>query len=130
MGFFQRKPPEPPPPKTHIARGTQLQGDLECKDEMTMEGALEGSIRCHGRILMNPSARFSGNLISDSLRCEGSGEGFVDVEGTASFGPTASWSGEFKTGTLHVEKGACLEGTFRPSTQPAAKPSRQQSPTK
>jgi cytoskeletal protein CcmA (bactofilin family) len=119
LGFFNRKPPEPPPPKTYFAKGTKLKGDLECRDEMTLAGALEGSIRSQGRVILDPSAHFSGTLNSESLQCQGAGEGFLEVEGTASFGAGSSWSGEFKAGALHIEKGAQLGGTFRPRGAPS-----------
>lgn len=114
MGFFSRKPPEPPPPKTRIAPGTSLAGDLESKDTIVFEGSLEGSITCKAALLFGAGGRIRGVVRTDSLDCEGSGEGSVFTDGTARFGPSSSWQGEFSPGALKVEKGARLVGTFKP----------------
>jgi cytoskeletal protein CcmA (bactofilin family) len=121
LGFFSRKPTEPPPPKTRVAPGTHLQGDLESKEDLTLDGNLEGNLLCHGEAVLGKAARLSGQLRSESLRCDGAGSGLVQVSGTARFGSTSSWEGEFKVGTLRVDPGARLSGKFVP---PAASEGR------
>lgn len=114
MGLFSRKPPEPPQPKTRITRGTHIQGDAESKQDFTLEGTFEGSLRCGSEVRLGSSGTFSGELRAESLRCAGSGEGLAQVRGVARFEAGASWDGTFRTGLLSVEKGAQLRGTFVP----------------
>lgn len=114
MGFFSKKPVEPPPPKTRITRGTELEGDLESKDSIVFEGTLDGTLTCKADVAFAQTGKIRGTLRVQTLDCAGSGEGTLFAESAARFQSTAAWRGEFGVRSLRVEKGARLEGTFKP----------------
>ncbi len=115
MGFFNRAP-APPPPRTVIGPKTTLKGALSSRQDIEVQGAVEGPLRCKATVIVVAGGHVQGELDCVTLSCEGSASGKADVSGLSRFGETATWDGDLSTARLSVSEGARLTGTIRALT--------------
>lgn len=101
-------------------------GDIESEGDVTLHTYMEGNITsanlnildCEfkgdcavsGRVQINSTSRFAGNIHAGDLICAGVIEGNSEISGNSMFDTTADVQGDIITGTMTMERGASISG--------------------
>ena len=101
-------------------------GDIESEGDVTLHTYMEGNISsvnlnildCEfkgdctvsGRVQINSTSRFTGNIHANDLICSGVIEGNSEISGNSMFDTTADVQGDIITGTMTMERGASISG--------------------
>lgn len=91
-----------------IAKGTKIVGDLISEGDFRVDGAIEGSIKTTGKIVVGRSGSIIGALYGGDAYFEGVFSGKLILSGTLTLKSTAKIEGEVEVGKLAVEPGAAF----------------------
>ena len=98
---------------TSIAAGTRLEGDLIAEGPIRIEGALSGSIKTQGKLIVGNSGTVEGEVVCKSADVSGSIKGKLTTAELLNVQATGKVQGEVIYGKLGVEPGALLAGNFQ-----------------
>tara|TARA_Y100000782_G_C10188982_1_gene269068 strand:+ start:9750 stop:10154 length:405 start_codon:yes stop_codon:yes gene_type:complete len=98
--------------RNHIAQGTKIQGDVVTEGDLRIDGELQGSIDCKGKLVIGNTGAIKGEVKCQNANLAGSIEGTCVVTEMITVQSTGKFSGELVYGKMSVEPGAQLEGTF------------------
>lgn len=93
-----------------FAQDTKLVGDIESKGDLRIDGFLEGSIKCLGRVVIGPEARIQGTISCSNAEIFGNIVGDVTVSDLLSLKSSSVISGNLTMGKLSVEPGSVFNG--------------------
>lgn len=93
-----------------FAQDTKLTGNIESKGDLRIDGSLEGSINCLGRVVIGPEARITGTISCSNAEIFGNVEGDVIVTDLLSLKSSSVISGNLTMSKLSVEPGALFNG--------------------
>lgn len=96
-----------------IATGTFIRGEIKAEQDFRIDGKLEGSIECAGRVVVGPQAEIRGNITCINADFMGIIEGSVFVQETASFKSSVNFVGEIVTKFIEIEPGAIFNGSCK-----------------
>jgi len=91
-----------------IAKGTKIVGDLASDGDFRIDGAIEGSIKTTGKVVVGKSGSVNGTLHATDAYFQGSFSGKLVLSGTLTLKSTAIIEGEVEVGKLAVEPGAAF----------------------
>jgi cytoskeletal protein CcmA (bactofilin family) len=95
---------------TRIEPSTVLKGNIEAREDILIEGRVEGGIATTGKVVVAKGAVVRGPVSSREIEIAGIVEGNVySTESTKLFA-RGKIQGDLKTGHLHVEDGGILAG--------------------
>ncbi|WP_147677685.1 bactofilin family protein [Algibacter pacificus] len=89
-----------------IAKGTKIVGDLVSEGDFRIDGAVNGSIKTRGKVVVGKSGSITGVLEGTDAYFEGFFSGKLALSGTLTLKSTAVIEGEVEIGKLAVEPGA------------------------
>ncbi len=96
-----------------ISAGTAIQGDLQCRENIRLDGKLEGDLRGEQRLVLGPNGVIAGNVTAGTAIISGHIQGNLEVSGLLQLTATARVDGEVSASRLEVEAGAACNGTFK-----------------
>ncbi|MCF8303837.1 MAG: polymer-forming cytoskeletal protein [Bacteroidales bacterium] len=94
-----------------IATGTTLQGEIESKGDMRIDGTLEGTIKSSGKVVIGTTGKVKGEIYCQNADISGQVDAKVNVRELLSLKASSSFAGEIKTDKLAIEPGARFSGT-------------------
>ncbi|MDR1938896.1 MAG: polymer-forming cytoskeletal protein [Tannerellaceae bacterium] len=94
-----------------LAYGTTVKGDVTTDGDFRLDGRIEGTISCGGKIVIGPTAQVDGDIISVNAEILGSVVGSITTSEVLVLKPTAVIKGIITTQALVVEPSAKFSGT-------------------
>lgn len=94
-----------------LALGTTVKGDLTTDGDFRLDGKLEGTISCGGKIVVGETAQVEGDIISVNAEIFGRVVGSITTSEVLVLKPTAIIKGIITTQDLVVEPSAKFSGT-------------------
>ena len=94
-----------------LAFGTKVVGDIHAENDFRLDGSVEGTIVCKGKIIVGPKGVMSGTMTCANADVLGVVKGKVIVSDTLSLKSTAKVEGGITTKTLSIEPNAIFTGT-------------------
>ncbi len=98
------------PEATYIDRGCEMSGELRFRDNVRIDGQVEGEIYCEKSVVVGDDAMVRANIHAANVVIHGTVEGDVVASGETTLHKSSSVTGELKTGGIVVERGAQLRG--------------------
>lgn len=98
--------------ETIIGEGTEVNGALNVKGTLRVDGAVDGDIRADS-LIVGESGRIRGNVKGRGVVVGGEVEGNIDAEEIVELKPKARVTGEIRSGKLSVSEGAVFDGQCR-----------------
>ena len=104
-----------------LASGTIVKGDIIAESDFRIDGTVEGTLKCSGRVVIGPSGKLEGEVQCANAEIMGMLNGNIVVSDTLSLKSTAKVSGDVKTKVLVIEPKAIFSGTcdMGPITKPS-----------
>jgi cytoskeletal protein CcmA (bactofilin family) len=94
-----------------LAFGTTVKGDVTTDGDFRLDGRIEGTISCGGKIVIGQTAQVEGDIISVNAEILGSVVGSITTSEVLVLKPTAVIKGIITTQALVVEPSAKFSGT-------------------
>ena len=105
-----------------LAFGTKVVGQIQAENNFRMDGSVEGTITCKGKVIIGAKGMMEGTLNCVSAEIMGSFKGKIFVSDTLSLKSTAKVEGEIKTKILSIEPNAIFIGTCDMSGEKKVQP--------
>lgn len=93
-----------------ICVGTEIIGTINTTTDFRIDGYVEGSINCKGKIVVGEKARIKGDIISRNADVLGTVEGTLTVSELLSIKSTGVVTGNITTRKIAIEVGAQFTG--------------------
>lgn len=108
-----------------LVQGTVVEGDIQSKSDIRIDGRIKGSLKCEAKVILGPTGSIEGEVTCKSAMVEGRFQGTLVVEDLLTIKETADVNGQIRYGKLVVQPGAVLVGDLRMSggPNPASRPS-------
>ena len=94
----------------NIAQGTTIKGNLKVESNIRLEGFIEGSVTCSGRLVLSKTGKIKGNILCKNIISEGIIEGDIVAKEKIHLLSTATTTGNIKYNCLQIDLGATLNG--------------------
>ncbi len=106
---------EPPalsaaPETTYIDRGCQMSGELKFRENVRIDGHVEGEIHGEKTVVVGEEATIRARIQAANVVIHGTVEGDIVATGETTLHKSAAVTGELQTGGIVVERGARLRG--------------------
>ena len=114
--MFARK--KPPPIKSLIAQGTQIQGHVAFVDGLRIDGEVVGDVRCStepSMLLVSETARIEGAIHAAHVIINGQVIGPVHASELLELQPKARITGHVHYKAIEMHQGAVVAGQLCPS---------------
>lgn len=90
--------------------GTQIEGTIIAKSDIRIDGFIDGTLNCSGKLIIGPEGKVEGTANCQNAVIEGNFRGQLTVNDTLDVREGATVVGEIKTGKLLVQTGAIFNG--------------------
>ena len=91
-----------------LAAGTVVKGNIVAESDFRLDGKVEGDIHCHGKIVIGPKGRVTGNIMAQNAEILGEVEGSVQVIERLTLKATSTVKGDITTQIQAIEPIATL----------------------
>jgi cytoskeletal protein CcmA (bactofilin family) len=109
---------EPEMPTINIlGPGAVVKGEIQVNGDFRIDGTLNGSIQCKGKIVIGSTGRIDGEIQCQNADFSGEITATVKVTELLTLKETARFSGDITTGKLAIEPGAKFSGTCKMEQQ-------------
>jgi cytoskeletal protein CcmA (bactofilin family) len=120
-------PPAPAPvrEKAIIGPSVKIKGDIIAKEELVIDGEVEGNITLHDRLTIGNNGKVRATIKAKEVVVFGSIQGNVDVTEKIAIRDKGSLIGDIKTAGIAIDDGAYFKGSIdivktEPARQKAA----------
>lgn len=96
-----------------VSQSTIFSGEINSKDDLRIDGSLEGNISCEGKVIIGPEGSVTGNIRSQSIELMGTINGDVMVYDIVRLKASSYFKGEITAVNLEIEAGANFFGTCK-----------------
>ena len=96
-----------------LGPGTVVKGEIRVSGDFRIDGTLQGSIECKGKIVVGPSGSIEGEIQCQNADFSGEVKATVKVSELLTLKETARFSGDIVTSKLAIEPGAKFSGTCK-----------------
>lgn len=96
-----------------IRSGTEINGDINCKGDIRIEGKLIGNLKTEGKLVVGESGVIEGNIECSNATISGGMKVNINVEELLILKSTANLVGEIVTNKLQIEPGANFSGSCK-----------------
>jgi cytoskeletal protein CcmA (bactofilin family) len=93
-----------------FAQDTKIIGKIESDGDIRLDGILDGTLNCKGRVVIGPEARIKGTIFANNAEIMGNVEGEINVVDLLTLKSTALITGDLIMGRFSVEPGAKFTG--------------------
>lgn len=94
-----------------IGKGTTINGDIDCKSDIRIDGVLKGSVKTEGKIVIGPTGVVEGDVTCGNADVSGEINAKITVSHTLSMKSTSKLNGDIVTDKLSIEPGATFTGS-------------------
>jgi cytoskeletal protein CcmA (bactofilin family) len=103
---------EPEMPTINIlGPGAVVKGEIQVNGDFRIDGTLNGTIQCKGKIVVGPTGKIDGEIQCQNADFSGEVTATVKVSELLTLKETARFHGDITTGKLAIEPGAKFSGT-------------------
>jgi len=103
---------------TILDKDTRVKGAVTTKDDLLVQGKLEGSVRSTAKITVDKGGKVVGDLEARDVDVFGTIEGNIRAENRFFLGASGRVEGDVLAGQMRVEDGGILKGTVQTKTDP------------
>lgn len=96
-----------------IGKEAELKGTLKHKENIRIDGKLEGEIQSEGDVMVGENAIVKANIEARSISISGKVEGNVTCGGKVELFPSGSLKGNIRASGLTIPEGAFFDGEFK-----------------
>ena len=96
-----------------LAAGTELEGTLELRGAIRMDGKLKGSLQCGSVVYLGDSAEIEANIQAEAVVSSGKVEGDIYSQHHVHLAAPGSVKGTIETRELVLEKGVFFDGACK-----------------
>lgn len=100
-----------------LSQSTTFIGEIRSKDDLRIDGCVEGNINCDGKVIIGPDGFVTGNIRSQSIELMGKINGDIIVYDIVRLKAASYFKGEITAVNLEVEAGANFFGTCKMSDE-------------
>jgi cytoskeletal protein CcmA (bactofilin family) len=100
-------------PRTYIAEGSKLRGEVTGRGAFVFCGEVEGDCNIEGLITLTAGSRWTGTLKGTNVIIAGSVDGDIIAAQRVEVGGTARIRGSLSGHSIAVAEGAVIEGELR-----------------
>lgn len=105
-----------------ICDGTVINGDIDTKNDIRLDGVLKGKLVTTGRLVVGPTGKVEGDVFCDNIDVLGNVVGNIEAKNVVSLKGGAKVQGNIVTKNLSIEPGVIFDGYSKMSgDKPAAK---------
>ena len=94
-----------------IVEGTTIEGQINSKSNIRVDGFLKGTIITQGRLVLGPQGKIEGEIQCNNADIEGTLNGTIQVKELLTLKSSAKLQGDISTNKLAIEPGAVFSGT-------------------
>ena len=94
-----------------LAEGTVLKGGIQAEEDFRIDGIVEGTINCNGKIVVGEKGNVKGEVNCVNAELMGKLQGTIRTSGTLVLKSTAVYIGDAYIKTIEIEPGAIFNGT-------------------
>lgn len=94
-----------------FSRSVIIQGDLISNDDMRIDGTVNGTINCSGKIVIGNNGVVTGDVLCSELEISGSLTGNLQIQELLLLHANSSYRGDALVSRIHIEPGADFSGT-------------------
>jgi cytoskeletal protein CcmA (bactofilin family) len=94
-----------------LGPGTVVKGEIQVNGDFRIDGTLNGTIQCKGKIVVGPTGKIDGEIQCQNADFSGDVKANVRVSELLTLKETARFNGDITTGKLAIEPGAKFSGT-------------------
>ena len=94
-----------------IGHGTTINGDVQSKGDIRVDGTLKGSVSTEGKVVLGKEGIIEGDVICKNADVSGILKAKITVSQLLSLKSTAKLNGDIITNKLSVEPGAAFTGS-------------------
>jgi len=94
-----------------LGPGAVVKGEIQVNGDFRIDGTLNGTIQCKGKIVVGPTGKIDGEIICQNADFSGEVKANVKVGELLTLKETAIFTGEINTAKLAIEPGAKFSGT-------------------
>ncbi len=94
-----------------LGPGAVVKGEIQVNGDFRIDGTLNGTIQCKGKIVVGPTGRIDGEIQCQNADFSGEVTANVKVAELLTLKETARFSGDIITGKLAIEPGAKFSGS-------------------
>jgi cytoskeletal protein CcmA (bactofilin family) len=121
----QRAEPAPSRDKATIGTSMTIKGDIHSREELTIDGEVEGSVESYSLLTVGPNGKVRANIKAREVVVYGSVRGNVEVVEKIAIREQGSLVGDIKTAGISIDDGAYFKGSIdivRPEPKVTTKP--------
>ncbi len=94
-----------------IGAGTIINGDINSKSDIRIDGTLKGSIKTNGKVVLGKEGVVEGDVVCKNADISGLLKAKIAVSQLLSLKSTAKLNGDITTNQLSIEPGAAFTGS-------------------
>ena len=94
-----------------IGAGTIINGDINSKSDIRIDGILKGSIKTNGKVVLGKEGVVEGDVVCKNADISGLLKAKITVSQLLSLKSTAKLNGDITTNQLSIEPGAAFTGS-------------------
>ena len=94
-----------------IGAGTTINGDVQSKGDIRIDGTLKGSITTEGKVVLGRGGVIEGDIVCKNAEVSGILKAKITVSQLLSLKTTAKLNGDIITNKLSIEPGAAFTGS-------------------
>jgi len=98
-----------------ISQGLTLLGEINSKDDLRIDGTVDGNIYCEGKVIVGPTGCITGNVESESIELMGKVKGNIVVHDIIKLKSKSYYDGDITAMSIDIEAGANFFGNCKMS---------------
>lgn len=101
--------------RTHsiLSQAVTFVGHINTKDDLRIDGNVEGNISSEGKVVIGPNGCVTGNIESQSIELMGKIKGDIIVHDIIRLKSSSHYSGDITTLNIEIEPGALFFGNCK-----------------
>ncbi|WP_165020275.1 polymer-forming cytoskeletal protein [Dysgonomonas sp. ZJ279] len=96
-----------------LSEGVTVTGEVKIKDDLRVDGNVEGNISCEGKVIIGPNGCVSGNIESKSIELMGKVNGNILVHDIIVLKSSSYYDGDITALNIEIEAGANFFGNCK-----------------
>jgi len=94
-----------------LGNGTVINGDIQSKSDIRIDGTLKGSVKTEGKLVVGPSGVVEGDVVCSNADIAGEIKAKITVSQLLALKSTSKLNGDIITNKLSIEPGATFSGS-------------------